>query len=83
MYCKREQITFTRGRTAHKNDQCYVEQKNGLVVRHLVGYDRFAGEQAYRQLAELYRAVRLYVNFFQPSLKLLGKERDGGRVRRR
>jgi hypothetical protein len=82
-YCDREQITFTRGRTANKNDQCYVEQKNGSVVRHLVGYDRFEGEQAYRQLAELYRAVRLYVNFFQPSLKLLDKERDGGRVRRR
>jgi hypothetical protein len=82
-YCEREQITFTRGRTANKNDQCYVEQKNGSVVRHLVGYDRFEGEQAYRQLAELYRAVRLYVNFFQPSLKLLDKERDGGRVRRR
>src|SRR5438477_538611 len=43
----------SRGRTANKNDQCYVEQKNGLVVRHLVGYDRFEGEQAYRQLAEL------------------------------
>src|SRR4051794_7883935 len=82
-YCAQEQITFTRGRTANKNDQCYVEQKNGSVVRHLVGYDRFEGEHAYRQLAELYRAVRLYVNFFQPSLKLLDKERDGGRVRRR
>jgi hypothetical protein len=81
-YCAREQITFTRGRTANKNDQCYVEQKNGSVVRQLVGYDRFAGERAYRQLAELYRAVRLYVNFFQPSLKLRTKQRQGGRVHR-
>jgi hypothetical protein len=81
-YCAQEQITFTRGRTANKNDQCYVEQKNGAVVRQLVGYERFEGERAYRQLAELYRAVRLYVNFFQPSLKLLTKQRDGGHVRR-
>lgn len=81
-YCEREQITFTRGRTANKNDQCYVEQKNGSVVRQLVGYDRFEGERAYRQLAELYRAVRLYVNFFQPSFKLLEKQRTGGHVRR-
>ncbi len=81
-YCAEEQITFTRGRTANKNDQCFVEQKNNSVVRQLVGYDRFEGEHAYRQLAELYRAVRLYVNFFQPSLKLLSKQRDGGRVRR-
>ncbi len=74
-YCAREQITFTRGRTAKKNDQCFVEQKNGSVVRALVGYDRFAGELAYRPLTELYRAVRLYVNFFQPSLKLRAKRR--------
>jgi hypothetical protein len=68
---------------ANKNDQCYVEQKNGNVVRQLVGYDRFEGERACRQMTELYRAVRLYVNVFQPSMKLRLKERDGGRVRKR
>ncbi len=82
-YCAREEITFTRGRVAKKNDQCFVEQKNGAIVRQLVGDDRFEGEQAYRQLAELYRAVRLYVNFFQPSMKLRVKEREGGKLRRR
>jgi hypothetical protein len=82
-YCTREEITFTRGRVAKKNDQCFVEQKNGAIVRQLVGYDRFEGEHAYRQLAELYRAVRLYVNFFQPSMKLRFKEREGGKLRRR
>jgi hypothetical protein len=82
-YCTRERITFTRGRVAKKNDQCFVEQKNGAIVRQLVGYDRFEGEQAYRQLTELYRAVRLYVNFFQPSMKLRLKEREGGKLRRR
>jgi len=81
-YCATEQLTFTRGRVANKNDQCYVEQKNGSVVRQLVGYDRFEGERAYRQLVELYRAVRLYVNFFQPSMKLRTKTRTGSRVRR-
>ena len=81
-YCEREHITFTRGRVAKKNDQCYVEQKNGAIVRQLVGYGRFEGEHAYRQLAELYRAVRLYVNFFQPSMKLRLKERAGGKLRR-
>ncbi len=81
-YCRQEQITFTRGRAYRKNDQCYVEQKNGSIVRHLVGYDRFEGEAAYRQLAELYRAVRLYVNYFQPSMKLRSKHREGARVRR-
>jgi hypothetical protein len=82
-YCAGEHITFTRGRVARSNDQCFVEQKNGSIVRQLVGYDRFTGEPAYRQLAELYRAVRLYVNFFQPSVKLRAKERNGSQVCRR
>ncbi len=81
-YCEHQQITFTRGRAYKKNDQCYVEQKNGSIVRALVGYDRFEGESAYRQLAELYRAVRLYVNGFQPSMKLRTKHREGSRVSR-
>jgi hypothetical protein len=81
-YCADQQLTFTRGRVANKNDQCWVEQKNGSIVRQLVGYDRFEGERAYRQLGELYRAVRLYVNFFQPSMKLRTKTRTGSRVRR-
>jgi len=52
-YCERKAITFTRGRVARKNDPCFVEQKNGSIVRQFVGYDRFEGEQAYRQLGEL------------------------------
>jgi hypothetical protein len=60
-----------------------VEQKNGSIVRQIVGYDRFEGELAYHQLAEVYRALRLYVNFFQPSLKLVLKRREGSRVYRR
>ncbi len=81
-YCAQEQITFTRGRAYRKNDQCYVEQKNGAVVRQFVGYDRFEGDAAYQQLVELYRALRLYVNFLQPSMKLRTKQRIGSTVRR-
>ena len=81
-YCEAEQLTFTRGRPQQSNDQCSVEQKNGNIVRQVVGYDRLVGELAYRQLAELYRALRLYVNCFQPSMKLQTKEREGAKVRR-
>jgi hypothetical protein len=80
-YCEQEHLTFTRGRPYLKNDQCFVEQKNGAMVRQVVGYDRFVGEHAYRQLTELYRALRLYVNCFQPSMKLLSKQREGKKVR--
>jgi hypothetical protein len=79
-YCEQEQITFTRGRPYQKRDQCFVEQKNGAIVRQVVGYDRLVGEHAYRQLTELYRALRLYVNCFQPSMKLRAKQRDGKKM---
>ncbi len=79
-YCRQEQITFTRCRPYKKNDQCHVEQKNGSVVRRIVGYDRYEGVAACHQLAALYGVLRLYVNFFQPSLKLIAKERQGSRV---
>src|SRR5262249_6378047 len=82
-FCKKEDITFTRCRPYKKNDQCHVEQKNGALVRRWIGYDRYEGSAASRQLAALYGVFRLYVNFFQPSLKLIGKERRGSKVLRK
>jgi len=79
-YCNEENITFTRCRPYKKNDQCHVEQKNGALVRRIVGYDRFEGLAARDQLAALYGVFRLYLNFFQPSLKLISKERRGSKV---
>jgi site-specific recombinase XerD len=81
-YCVREQITFTRGRPYEKRDQCFVEQKNGVVVRQVVGHGRLIGDHAYRQLDELYRALHWYVNCFQPSMKLVSKQVDGRKSRR-
>ena len=82
-YCEANRIEFTRSRPYRKNDQAYVEQKNGAVVRRLVGYRRLAGLTAARELARLYASARLFVNFFQPSFKLLEKRRDGAVVRKR
>jgi hypothetical protein len=82
-YCQAEQLTFTRSRPYKKNDQAYVEQKNWSLVRHLVGYGRYEGAAACEALERLYEVVRLYVNFFQPSMKLVSKERVGAKVKRR
>ena len=81
-YCDAANIAFTRCRPYRKNDQAFVEQKNGAVVRKMVGYRRFEGLEAAALLAELYRSARLFVNFFQPSFKLIAKRRDGARVRK-
>src|SRR5713101_6491790 len=82
-YCKQAGIEFTRCRPYRKNDQAWVEQKNGAVVRRAIGYRRFEGLEAAAALARLYAALRLFVNFFQPSFKLAAKSRDGAKVRKR
>jgi len=79
-YCQEEKIIFTVSRPYKKNDSCYVEQKNGNIVRRLVGYDRYSSRMAYQSLGRLYDIVRLYVNFFQPTMKLIGKTRQGAKV---
>ena len=81
-WCRREGITFTRSRAYKKNDRAHVEQKNGAVVRQLMGYDRFASRAAYAQLARVYQLARLHVNFFQPVEKLVTKTRQGAHVQR-
>ena len=78
-YCENEKVEMTRSRPYRKNDQAWVEQKNGFVVRRLVGYRRLEGIAAADQLSRLYTAARLFVNFFQPSFKLKEKIRVGAR----
>jgi hypothetical protein len=82
-YCTTHGIEFTRSRPYHKNDQAWIEQKNGSVVRRLVGYGRLDGLRAVEGLGRLYTASRLFVNFFQPSFKLKEKIRNGARVTKR
>lgn len=81
-YCEAHDITFTRGRPHRKNDTCYVEQKNGHVVRRAVGYGRYDTDQELAALNAIYRPLCLLVNFFYPSMKLLEKTRTGSKVRR-
>lgn len=82
-YCLGHGIELTRGRPYRKNDQAWIEQKNGAVVRKLLGYRRFEGLAAARAITRLYGASRLFVNFFQPSFKLAAKQRDGAKVTKR
>jgi hypothetical protein len=82
-YCKQQRITFTRTRPYRKNDNCYVEQKNYSVVRQTVGYQRFDTTAELKVLQQWYATLRLYTNFFQPTMKLKSRERVGSRVKKR
>ncbi len=81
-YCREQNIDFTRSRPYKSNDQAWIEQKNGDIIRRFAGPERFSGVVAGQALAALYASARLYVNYFQPSFKLLSKHRDGSKLTR-
>jgi len=82
-FCRDEKITFTRSRPYRKNDTCFVEQKNWTVVRKMVGYRRHDTDREVQLLNTLYDNLRLLVNFFHPSMKLISKSRQGAKVKKR
>ena len=82
-YCARNEITFTRSRPYRKNDNCFVEQKNYSIVRRAVGYRRYDTPEELEALNALYSVLRLYTNYFQPSMKLIEKTRNGSKVRKK
>ena len=45
------------------------------VVRRIVGYYRFEGEDTRSVMADLYQQHNMFVNFFFPSMKIISKHR--------
>ena len=82
-WCAGQEISFTRSRPLNKNDGCYVEQKNWSVVRRETGYGRYDTDAERELIAVIYADLRLYVNYFLPSMKLRLKQRVGARVTKR
>ncbi len=83
-YCRREKLLFTRSRPSRKNDNAYIEQKNWTHVRKTLGYLRYDTSAELSIINDLYHNdLRLYKNFLQPVMKLVSKERIGGRVKRK
>ena len=78
-WCKNNGIPFTRSRSNKKNDNCFVEQKNGAVVREYIGYDRLEGTEEQALLAAVYQPLVPLLNFFMPTQKLKSKTRIGSK----
>jgi len=82
-WCQGRRIRLSRSRPYKKNDNAWVEQKNWTHVRKVVGYRRFDTTGELRILNEIYEVLRVYKNFCLPTIRLQGKERIGGKIRRR
>jgi hypothetical protein len=81
-WCREQRIRLSRSRPYKKNDNAWVEQKNWTHVRKVVGYRRFDNTTELRLLNEIYGVLRLYKNFFLPTIKLASKIRVEGRIKR-
>jgi hypothetical protein len=82
-WCNENGIQFTRSRPYRKKDNCFVEQKNGDIVRKTVGYYRYDTDGETAALAEVYRHMCPLINFWYPSIKITGKERlENGRLKK-
>jgi hypothetical protein len=81
-WCQEHNIQFTRTRPYHKNDNCYVEQKNNSAVRNFIGYQRFTETAERDALALIYRSLCPLLNYFIPTQKLLSKTRVGAKTKK-
>ena len=79
-FCHGREITFTRSRPYKKDDNAHIEQKNWTHVRKIIGWDRYDTPEAVQAMNDLYaHELRLYLNLFQPSVKLIRTVRKGSR----
>ncbi len=81
-WCDDAGIELARSEPGKKNDNCFVEERNGHVVRKYLGYTRFDRREIVDLMNELYGVLALYVNHFQAVKRTLSKERVGARYRR-
>lgn len=78
-YTRATNLRMTRSRPYHKNDNCFVEERNGHVVRTFVGFERFDAFEVVAALNCLYDVLTPYLNHFVASRRIISKERVGAR----
>lgn len=82
-FCEEHSIQFTRSRPYKKDDNAHIEQKNWTHVRKFMGWDRYDSPQALEAMNDLYaKELPLFMNLFQPSVKLQKVIRKGSTKRR-
>lgn len=75
-------IEFTRSRPGKKNDNMYVEERNGHVIRKMVGYINLDCREAVPALNAYYDVLTPYLLHFVAVRRMLGKEKDKSKYKR-
>lgn len=81
-WCEAAHIHLSRSEPGKKNDNMYVEERNGHVVRKYLGYTRLDCPDVVRVMNELFDVLAPYLNHFQAVRRTLAKERVGAKYRR-
>ena len=78
-WAKKRGQELTRSRPNRKNDNCFVEERNGHIVRKWVGYTRFEHQDIVESLNDFYDMLTPYLNHFMASKRIAAKERIGAK----
>lgn len=81
-WCEEEKIEYTRSRPNRSNDNMYVEERNGHVIRRTVGYISLTCTEAVNALNELYDVLTPYLLHFVAVRRQTSKERMGAKYKR-
>ncbi|MEK6947571.1 MAG: hypothetical protein AABX32_08250, partial [Nanoarchaeota archaeon] len=68
-------IEFTRSRPGRKNDNMYVEERNGHVIRKMIGYANLDCREVVQYLNLYYDVMIPYLMHFVAVRRMLGKEK--------
>lgn len=80
---ERARISQTRSRSGKKNDNAFIEERNGHIVRKWIGYERYDTEAHVHALNAVYKTLDLYLNHFQAVRRCVKRERVGAKYVRR
>lgn len=81
-WCGAEGVELSRSRPNHKNDNMYVEERNGHAVRKFIGYTTFNCPEAAQALNAVYDVLNLYLLHFVAVRRMIGKEKLQSRYKR-
>lgn len=82
-WCDQEGILLSRSEPGKKNDNMYVEERNGHIVRKYLGYTRFDAPEIVLSMNELYDILDLFLNHFKAVRRQVAKDKVGSKYVRR
>src|ERR1039458_3281622 len=81
-WCEEEKIELSRSRPSHKNDNMYVEERNGQAIRKTVGYITLNCPEAVAALNDVYDVLNPYLLHFVAVRRMTSKEKLSSRYKR-